>query len=62
MGLVSKEPVVLRRWEIDKQELGLSAKGQLSKRQLMSFKLSAVAKFKLSTASVDKPNSYSGET
>ena len=62
MGLVLEKAVVLRRWEIDKQELGLSAKGQLSKRQLMAFKLSTVAKFKLSTASVDKPNSYSGNT
>ena len=26
MGIGSKETVVLRRWEIDKQELGLSPK------------------------------------
>ena len=30
MGIVSKETVVLRRWEIDKQELGLSAEALAS--------------------------------
>ena len=39
MGRVSKETVVLRRWEIGKQELGLSTKAWII----------TVVKFKLST-------------
>ena len=30
MGIVSKETVVLRRWEIDEQELGLSTEALIN--------------------------------